>query len=172
MKKIIIVAVDKNWAIGKNNQLLYDIPTDMKFFKEKTQGNIVVYGYNTLMSFPNQKPLPNRTNIVMTTKNIEIDNCFVVESINHLKFVLDGLKYTGKDVFICGGASIYNQLLDFCDEAYVTKIDSETSNADVFFPNLDNMANWDLLNKSEIIKDEKSNINICFEHYIRLKNKI
>lgn len=168
MKIITIVAVDKNWAIGKNNQLLYNVPSDMKFFRETTINQIVVYGLNTLKSFPNGNPLPNRINIVLSFDDIKKENLKVAKSIEELMEILKEYKNENKDVFICGGASIYKQMIDISDEAYITKINATTNDADVFFPNLDEKENWEMENESEIIQDEKSGLAIKFCVY---KNK-
>lgn len=163
-KIIAIVAVDNNWAIGKNNQLLYNIPSDMKFFRETTKNNIVVYGYNTLQSFPNAKPLPYRQNIVLTSKKFYTsENLVIVHNINDMIKTIKNID-TEQNVFICGGQSVYGQLLTICDEAYVTKVDAITDNADAFFPNLDNLKKWEL--KTFVSKtDEKSNLTVKFCKY-------
>lgn len=140
-KKIAIVAVDSNWAIGKDNQLLYNIPVDMNFFKMTTSGNIVVYGLNTLNSFPKQKPLSNRTNIVLSPQTIEKENLITAHSIKEVDEILETIN-DDRDVFICGGASVYKQMINSCDEALITHIYTTTENADTFFPNLTEMDNW------------------------------
>ena len=165
-KIILIVAVDNNWAIGKDNDLLYSVPADMKFFREKTTDNIIVYGYKTLMSFPNQKPLPKRTNIVLTSKTLKTENLFLAHSIDDVIDIISNIK-NEKDVFICGGASIYRQMLDLCDEAYVTKIDAETKDATAFMINLDNHEKWRIIEESDTITDEKSQKKIKFCTYRR-----
>ena len=129
----IIAAVDKNWAIGKNNELLVRIPMDQKFFRETTTGKVVVMGRKTLESFPNAKPLKNRKNVVLTTdKNFKCDGTEIVHGI---KTIVE--KYGGDDTFVIGGGEVYKQLLPYCDSAYITKVFSD-GNADVFIdmPNL------------------------------------
>ena len=118
----IIVAVDKNWAIGKENKLLVSIPADMKFFRSTTTGKVVVMGRKTLESFPNGLPLKNRTNIVLTKdKNYKVKDAIIVHSIEE---ALEELKkYASEDVYVIGGDSIYAQMLPYCDTAHVTKID-------------------------------------------------
>jgi dihydrofolate reductase len=165
---IIIVAVDENWAIGKDNDLLYKIPADMKFFREKTRNNIVVYGYNTLLSFPNNKPLSNRTNIVLTSKNISSkNNLLVAHSIDEVNSFIEKIE-DDRDVFICGGASVYKQYIDICDYAYITKIQSQTSNATAFMVNLDKKENWILQEASNLIVDNSSQLTFTFNLYQRL----
>jgi len=143
----LIVAVDKNWAIGKNNQLLVSIPDDMKFFRTVTTGKVVVMGRKTLESFPNGKPLKNRVNIVLTRdKNYQVADAIVVHSKEELDAELK--KYNSNDIFVIGGESIYRLLLDDCDRAFVTYIDY-SYDADTFFPNLDEKKEWKIAEESE-----------------------
>ncbi|MBQ3046563.1 MAG: dihydrofolate reductase [Clostridia bacterium] len=144
-----IVAVDKNWGIGKKNDLLFSIPEDMKFFRKTTLNKIVVMGGNTLRSFPGGNPLKNRTNIVLSRK-IERDDCTVVKSYDQLFSILKN--YPQDEIFIIGGASVYKEMLSFCSEIFVTKVDAD-GNADVFFENLDNIDGWCLSESSQEIVD-------------------
>lgn len=165
---IIIVAVDNNWAIGKNNDLLYSVPTDMKFFREKTKENIVMYGYSTLMSFPNGKPLPKRDNIVLTSKTFETPNNLTIAHSIEEAFDLIRNIDDDRDVFVCGGASIYKQLVDYCDMAYITKINATTEDATAFMVNLDNKPNWIVIETSNIITDDSSGKELSFVTYRRV----
>ena len=110
----VIVAADKNWGIGKNNQLLVSIPADMKMFREETSGKVVVMGRKTLESFPNGLPLKNRINIVITSnKEYEVKGAIIVHSIEE---ALEEIKkYPAEDVYCIGGDSIYAQMLPYCD---------------------------------------------------------
>ncbi len=164
----IIVAVDKNWAIGKNNKMMWSIPADMRFFREKTTGHVVVMGRKTLESFPNGLPLKQRTNIVLSTdRNYQVKGALVLhtmeELLEHLKKYTqresfdscpDGkgglrpIRHDKTEIFIIGGESIYRQFLPFCDTAYVTKID-HAYDADTYFPNLDQMPEWTMTEVSE-----------------------
>lgn len=139
----MIVAVDKNWAIGYKNNLLVRIPADQRFFREKTTGKVIIMGRKTLESFPGGQPLKNRTNIVITQKkDYDANGAIVVHSLEEaLEYVKD---YNRKDVYVIGGASIYEQMLPFCDIAYVTKIDY-TYEADAYFPNLDEKEEWKIV---------------------------
>ncbi|MBS4537139.1 dihydrofolate reductase [Clostridium sp. D2Q-11] len=129
----MIVALDKNNGIGNENKLLAHIPEDLKYFKNVTNGQIIVMGYNTYLSLP-KRPLPNRINIVLTRKNINLDGAIVVNSIDRL---LDHLKeYKDKEIFICGGASIYEQMMPYSNKLYITHIFNEFS-ADTFFPKIE-----------------------------------
>ena len=120
----LIAAVDNNWAIGKNNQLLVRIPMDQKFFREMTTGKVVVMGRKTLESFPNSRPLKNRTNIVLThNPSYEVEGAVVVHSLDELHKELE--KYNSEDIYIIGGQKIYEQLVDECDVAHITKVDFE-----------------------------------------------
>lgn len=143
----LIAAVDENWAIGKNNQLLVRIPADQKFFRKMTTGRVVVMGRKTLESFPNGQPLKNRTNIVLThNKDYAVKDAIVVHSMDELHEELK--KYDSDDVFVIGGEKIYEQLLDECDVAHITKIDF-AYDADAYFPNLDQNPDWEITGDSE-----------------------
>ena len=143
----LIAAVDRNWAIGKNNQLLVRIPADQKFFREVTTGKVVVMGRKTLESFPNGMPLKNRTNIVLTRNpDYQVKDAIVVHSMDELHEELK--KYNSDDVFIIGGEKIYEQMLDECDVAHITKIEF-AYDADAYFPNLDEREDWELTGDSE-----------------------
>lgn len=155
----VIVAVDKEWGIGKNNGMLFHMPADLKFFKEKTLGKTVVMGGNTLLSFPNSKPLPNRTNIVLTDVFTR-DDCTVIETLDALKVELK--KYPTDDLFIIGGAMFYKTMLQYCDTAYITKVDA-VGNATHFFPNLDEMPNWRVNDVSEPV--ETNGLTVRFVTY-------
>ena len=143
----LIVNADKNWGIGKNNELLVHIPNDMKMFRQMTTGKVVVMGRKTLESFPNGMPLPKRTNIVLThDKDYDAKGAIVVGSKEEL---LDELEeYKDEDIFIIGGESIYRMMLPYCDKAYVTRTDF-AYDADTYFPNLDEMPEWKLMKESE-----------------------
>ena len=143
----LIVAVDKNWAIGNKNDLLVKIPADQRFFREETTGKVIIMGRKTLESFPQKKPLPNRMNIVISRKaDYKVDGATVVGSIEEtLELVKD---YKSEDVFAIGGDSIYHQMLPYCDVAHITKI-NYAYEADTYFPNLDEMPEWKITEQSE-----------------------
>ena len=143
----IIVAVDKNWGIGKDNKLLVSIPADMKMFRRETTGKVVVMGRKTLESFPNGLPLKNRTNIVLTgNKDYNVKDAVIVHNMQEL---LEEIKnYPSEEVYCIGGDSVYKQLLPYCDTAHVTKIDFAYE-ADSYFPNLDEMPEWKIAAESE-----------------------
>lgn len=160
-----IVAVDANWGIGMNNKLLVSIPSDMKFFRQTTTGKVVVMGRKTLESFPNGLPLPKRTNIVLTSDtSYQAKDAVIVHTVQEL---LEELKaYPSEDVFVIGGGSVYEQLLPYCDAAYVTKIDFEYE-ADTYFPNLDKLSDWKMTDCS----DEQTyfDLEFSFTKYERVK---
>ncbi len=143
----LIVNADKNWGIGKNNELLVRIPNDMKMFRQTTIGKVVVMGRKTLESFPNGQPLPKRTNIVLTTnEDYKVKDAIVVHSKEEL---LEELKnYPEEDIFIIGGESIYRMMLPYCKTAHVTRTDY-AYDADTFFPDLDAMDEWKITGESE-----------------------
>ncbi|KAB1440552.1 dihydrofolate reductase [Candidatus Galacturonibacter soehngenii] len=143
----LIVAVDKNWAIGNKQELLVRIPNDHKMFREETTGKVVVLGRKTLETFPNKLPLKNRTNIILSTnKEYKVKDAIVVHSIEELLVQLE--QYNTKDVYIIGGGSIYKELLPYCDVAHVTKIE-HAYEADAYFPNLDEDKEWEITAESE-----------------------
>lgn len=153
----LIVAVDKNWAIGLKNKLLVSIPADMKFFRETTTGKVVVMGRKTLESFPNGQPLKKRTNIVLTRdKNYQVKDAVVVHTLDEL---LEELKqYAEEDIYVIGGESVYRLLLPYCKVAHVTKID-HAYEADTYFPNLDEMKGWEITG----VSDEQTYFNLEYE---------
>jgi dihydrofolate reductase len=152
-----IVAVDREWGIGKGNDLLFSIPEDMKFFRTTTTGKVIVIGRKTLESFPGGKPLKNRTNVVLT-RNGSWDGVISVNGIEALMREISG--FSDDDVYVCGGASVYKELLDYCKEALVTKVDA-IGGAEAFFPNLDELQNWELICESETIESNGFKISFC-----------
>lgn len=142
-----IAAVDVNWAIGNKNRLLTSIPADMKFFREKTMGHVVVMGRKTLESFPNGLPLKNRVNIVLTAnRSYKVKDAIIVHTKEELLEELK--KYDSNELYVIGGGSIYEMLIPYCDTAYITKIDHAYA-ADTYFPNLDRMDDWEMTEVSE-----------------------
>ena len=142
----LIVAVDENWAIGKNGGLLVSIPKDMKFFKDTTTGGAVIMGRKTLESFPGGRPLKNRINLVLSRSGKAVKGAEVYKDIPAL---LERVKeISDREVFVIGGESVYKALLPYCSTAYVTKIDY-AYDADTYFPNLDEDPAWTCLGESE-----------------------
>lgn len=168
MKVALIVAMDLERGIGKNNDLMWHLPADMKFFKETTSGHIVVLGRKNYESIPEKyRPLPNRENAVLTrNKFYEADGANIFYSLE------DCLKYYSNEedctVFVIGGGEIYRQALELnvVDEMYITHVD-ERYDADTFFTELD-LENWE----SELImthtKDEKHEASFKVVKYSKL----
>lgn len=147
MNMKLIVAVDANWGIGCKNELLVRIPADQRMFREKTTGNVVVMGRKTLDSFPGGKPLKDRVNIVLTGERRESLNGEIY--VRSVEEVLEEIKkYSEESIYIIGGETVYRQFLPYCNEAYVTKIDHKYE-ADAYFPNLDENAEWEVTEESE-----------------------
>lgn len=163
----IIVAVDENWGIGKDGDLLQRISVDMKRFRAMTTGNVLVMGRKTLESFPNQKPLPNRVNVVLTTQQAyAAEGVVLCHSLEELPALLRPYEAEGKQIFVAGGGSIYRQLLPLCERAYITKI-HHAYPADTTFPNLEEEKDWVLTEKGEM-QEEKG---VCFSFDLYEKKK-
>ena len=164
---ISILSADNKWGIGKRNGLLFSLPKDMKFFRETTLNHVVCMGENTLLSFPNSKPLKNRTHIVLSadpTHNYEgVINVHSFEDF--LKTIKE--KALNEDVYIIGGASIYNQMIPYVDKVLLTKV-NEDGGAEVFFHNLDEDPNFECVEMGEPLIDNGHEIR--FTTYVN-KNK-
>lgn len=161
----LIVAVDAKWGIGLKNQLLVQIPNDMKFFRQETTGKVIVMGRKTLESFPQSQPLAKRVNIVLTRdKNYSVKGAETVHSIEELMEMLK--QYDSNDVYIIGGESIYRQMLPYCDVAHVTRID-HVYEADTYFPDLDADDEWQITAESE--EQTYFDIAYTFTKYERIK---
>ncbi len=161
-----IVHADREWGIGKDNDMMFSLPKDMKFFRETTLGHVVVMGGNTLRSFPNQKPLKNRVNIVLSRGQVR-DDCIIVRSYDELKAEMK--RYENQDVYVIGGGAVYKELLPYCHEALVTKVDA-IGGATVFFPNLDENENFVCVDDGESIDD--NGYTIRFTRYQNKSPKI
>ena len=160
-----ILSADRNWGIGYQNRLLVSIPSDMKFFRQTTTGKVVVMGRKTLESFPNGLPLKNRTNIVLTgNRDYRVKDAVIVHTQEELMKELE--KYDPDDVFVIGGESVYRMMLPHCDTVYVTKID-RAFQADTFFPDLDQMEEWELAEEGE--EQTCFDLEFCFTTYRRRK---
>lgn len=142
----IILAVDRDFGIGKDNKLLFHLKKDLAHFKDLTLNNIVIMGRKTYKSM--NGALPKRKNIVLTrNKDLKLDDALVFNSPqNLLKYVRENKN--DREVFVIGGKQIVDLLLDFCDEAIITKIDAK-KDADTFLHNFDKDENFEIVNKSE-----------------------
>lgn len=158
----IIVAMAKNRAIGKDNQLIWHNSNDLKHFKEVTLGHTVVMGYNTWLSLPGQRPLPHRRNIIISSRMEEAPEGFeLAHSIPEvLKMVEDE-----EEVFIMGGGSIYEQFLPKVDKLYLTRLDKEFE-ADTYFPFI-NFENWELIDLRVYDDDPQVDYSYRFEVWER-----
>lgn len=152
----IIAAIGKNNELGLNNDLIWHLPNDLKYFKEKTMNQTIVMGYNTFVSLG--RILPNRKHVVLTFEKIRLP--LDVIQFNNLEDLNNYIK--DKDVFIIGGASMYKQFIDKADRLYLTEID-DTHEADVYFPNFDK----NLFNKKIIGTNSDNGINYTFTLYER-----
>jgi dihydrofolate reductase len=149
---ISILNCDKEYGIGKKNGLLFDLKEDMRYFRKTTLNHVVAMGENTLLSFPNQKPLKNRTNIVLSsdfTHNYE--DVINVHDFQQFLNVVDNYSKR-EDVYIIGGASMYRQMLPYVDYVYLTKVDA-VGHAEVFFVNIDEDENFEVVSESDPVQD-------------------
>jgi dihydrofolate reductase len=159
----MIVAMDKNRTIGINNRLPWRLPADLAYFKRVTLGHTVIMGRKTYESIG--KPLPGRTNIVLTRdKDYVAEGCTVCHSVDKVLKI----KHNG-DVFVIGGANIYNEFFNYADKLYVTLIDEEFA-GDTFFNNISN--EWKLISQEAGVKDEKNLYNYNFLVYERVFGQI
>lgn len=159
-----MVIVDENWGIGRNNELLVHLPGDLKHYKKTTLGKVIVIGRKTLESFPQGKPLPGRTNIVITgNPEYKNDACIVCCGKEKLMEELD--RYNSEDIFISGGETIYNLFVEECDTVYLTKI-YDVFEADKHFKNMDEDDRYSITWKSDIY--EENGVKYQFFKYERI----
>ena len=152
-----IVAVDQNWNIGNNGQLLVSIPADMKFFRAMTTGKTIVMGRKTFESLPGI--LKDRKNIVISRNNNFPKEVEVYASIEEF---MEKYKDYQEEIFVIGGASIYKQFLNYCDKLYLTEVD-KTMDADVYFPKF----NKNLYEKEIVKEGENKSLKYQFTIYRR-----
>lgn len=144
----LIVAVDRNWAIGKDGDQLAYIPADLKRFKELTMGHPVILGRKTLATFPGGRPLKGRRNLILSRNpDFAPEGAEVYRDLDAL------LARAPEDAFVIGGASVYRALLERCGTAYVTKLEREYP-ADCWFPNLDADPAWSAAEESAPLEHE------------------
>ncbi|WIT28133.1 hypothetical protein [Bacillus phage SPbetaL8] len=160
----LIACCDKSLAIGYQNKLLYHLPADMNHFKEKTDGKICIQGRSTYESIISMtgKPLQNRKNIILTRdQNFKPDySSFVYHSIEEVLKLIQGQVNTDEEVMVIGGSMIYKAFLPYADKVYLTIVDSESNEADSYFPMLDD--HWKATNKQHNEADEKNKYNYSF----------
>lgn len=158
----IIVAVAKNNAIGKDNDLIWYISDDLKRFKKLTTGHAILMGRKTYESLPNGA-LPNRENIVISSnKNLKLPKCTMMYSIEE---AIDRYASSEEEVFVIGGGSIYEKLLPYAQKLYLTKVHASFE-ADVFFPD-NNMEDWTVVAEEHHQKGDRNEFDFSFIDLVR-----
>lgn len=168
MKISLIVAISENNVIGKNNDLPWHMPADMAFFKEKTRGHTVVMGRKNYDSIPPKyRPLPNRTNIVVTRNPVfKAPGCIVAHSIGEV-FTSHAMNRNDEELFVIGGGEIYEfTMIAFASKVYLTRIHAEVE-GDIFFPKVD-WSKWKLISERRCEPDEKHKYAYTFQEYERI----
>ena len=158
MSYSIIAAIAKNRELGKDNDLIWHLPNDLKFFREVTSNHTIIMGRNTFESLP--RMLPNRKHIVLTSRDGLPSE---VEVYRELKQILEKYKDTEEEIFIIGGASIYTQFLEHSSKLYLTEIDAEEETASVYFPEFDQQQ-YD----REVLQENEDN-GISYKHVLYIK---
>jgi len=174
----LIVAADRNWGIGKNNQLLYHIYPDMQFFMKKTKGGSVIMGRKTLESLPGGMPLKNRVNIILTRNpdsivrppDIKEGGLLICKDLDELARIITQREMDTDHIWVIGGAEIYSLLLPYCREAYVTRVLAADEEADCRMENLDRTNGWALIETGDI--QEWEGISYRYDRYINAKTKV
>lgn len=147
----LVVNVSENWGIGKGGDQLVYISADLKRFRQLTTGKAVILGRKTLSTFPGGRPLKNRTNLILSGSVKAVEGAEVFPDLSSL---LNRLKDCDlQQVSVIGGASVYELLLPYCEKAYITKTYGDYE-ADTFFPNLDKMDNWQIVNTGEMLEED------------------
>lgn len=169
MKYDVSLAVDKNFSIGLDGDMLFYINDDLQRFKERTTGNIIVMGRKTLDSLPGGKPLPNRDSIVLSKNVQEIPGAYVVDSIEKIEPLVEEIRRdSGKDkkVYLTGGANLIKQLMDDVEYWYITYVDKAFQHYDSQIPNLFDRDDLEIIEESEWKSDGQLNFR-----YITFRNK-
>ena len=156
----LIVAVYDDWGIGRDGTQPVALSADRKFFRETTRGAMVIAGRRTIADFPGQKPLPGRVNVALTRQNIQIPGFTVCHSPAEAM----ALAKTAERAMVIGGGSVYQQMLPYCDTAYITKVHT-IPESDTFFPNLDADPDWTLAEK--MLSGEENGIAYEMLRYTR-----
>ena len=146
-----IVCVDEKWGIGKNNDLLFHLKKDMEFFRATTKEKTVFLGYNTLLSFPGSKPLKGRSSIVLCPEEVDREDCYCVHNFEEAVKLVKELAKT-QDVFVIGGAMLYQSMLPYYDKVYVNHVYAD-GQATVFFPDLENNPDFTVLYADDVVQD-------------------
>ena len=179
---IAIVNVSRNWAIGKNGDLLARIPEDMRYFRKMTEGKVCIMGNNTLKSFPGMSPLRNRVNIVLThdenkktspgfqgtdEDNIAGRNTELIYVCSIEDAIAEAGRHPKDDIYVIGGAQVYSSMLPYCDTCLVTHNDRSDEDADAYFPDLNASGEWGLTEKSG--EREWEGVHFRFCRYERIR---
>ncbi len=160
MSYSIIAAIGKNRELGKDNNLIWRLPNDLKFFREVTNGKTIIMGRKTFYSLP--KMLPNRKHVVISSSNNFNSE---VKVYNNLEELLEDYKDSNEELFVIGGGSIYKLFIDIADNLYLTEIDAECSTASVYFPEFDKN------NYEKIVLKENEDDGIKYKHVLYKKLK-
>jgi len=159
----LIVAASSNDAIGRKGELLWNLPNDTKFFKNTTWAMPVVMGRKTYESLG--KPLPGRTNVVITKQSDwKADDAVVSDNLEHA--LEEAMKIATNEIFIIGGGQIYKEAMPIANRIYITRVDMIATDADAFFPPIDTNE-WVLVSKKDFEKDEKHAYNYSFQTWER-----
>ncbi|SFI01254.1 MULTISPECIES: dihydrofolate reductase [unclassified Bacillus (in: firmicutes)] len=159
----LLVAMDKNRLIGKDNQLPWHLPADLAYFKKVTMGHPIIMGRKTFESIG--RPLPGRTNIILTrNQNYEMEGCKVIHSIDDVKKMDEQMN---EELFVIGGAEIFKEVLPFANRLYITQIE-EVFEGDTFFPEI-NYNEWEEVSATQGVTDEKNPYTYAYHVYDRRK---
>ena len=167
----LIVAVDREWGIGYCGKLLATVKEDLAHFRELTVGKTIVYGSSTLRTFPYGRPLKNRINLILSTNpNFKPEGAVVLHSVEEL--IAYEKSHPEEDIVVVGGASVYKQLMPYCEAACVTRFDA-LFEKDAYFPNLDEDSNWQCVSVGKThysngATDTEDGMPYCFAEYGRV----
>lgn len=163
MKLSIIAAIGKNNELGGNNALLWKLSDDLKMFKHLTMGHCIIMGRKTFESIG--KPLPGRINIVVTTGNMEVEGVSRAIDLNH---AVELARESGdEEAFIIGGGQVFNYAIDLADKLYLTTVDAEFPEADIFLPEIV-LEDWNLVDTKHFSKNEKNEFDFVYREYVRI----
>lgn len=159
----LLFAMDKNRVIGNNNDLPWHLPADLAYFKRVTMGHAIIMGRKTYESIG--RPLPGRENIILTrNKGFEAEGCTVIHTVDD---ILKLQETTEDELFVIGGAQIFEEVLPFTDRMYITHIEAEFE-GDTYFPEVDE-EDWTVISKEKGIKDERNPYDYYFAVYEKAK---
>ncbi|MDD3662431.1 MAG: dihydrofolate reductase [Candidatus Pacebacteria bacterium] len=164
----IISAIANNNEIGRRNELLWNLPIDMKHFKETTSGHPVIMGQKTFESIG--RPLPNRRNIILTKdSNFISEGVEIVYSLEELNQLLEKTTNENEEVFVIGGGQIYKLFIDKADRLYITHVNADFPDADTFFPEIER-DKWKIIHEDKHEKDKKNIYDCNFVVYQKIKH--